>query len=124
MPIASPLSPAPVIRSLPMDPKAMLAKAEEAAALLANLANAKRLVLLCHLTEGERSVGALAKLVGLSQSALSQHLARLRAEGIVATRREGTTIRYRIVNPLVLTLMQGLYAAYCGPALTREGSQP
>lgn len=106
-----------------MDPSAMLAKAEEAAALLANLANAKRLLVLCHLAEGERSVGALTALVGLSQSALSQHLARLRAEGLVATRREGTTIHYRIANPLVLTLMQSLYAAYCAPE-PPEGTRP
>jgi DNA-binding transcriptional ArsR family regulator len=104
-----------------MDPATMEAKAAEAAALLANLANAKRLLVLCHLAGGERSVNALTALVGLSQSALSQHLARLRADGLVATRREGTVIHYRIANPLVLTLMQTLYQAYCAP---QPGAEP
>jgi len=106
----------------PMDLTTMEAKAGEAAALLANLANAKRLMVLCHLASGEKSVTALMRLVGLSQSALSQHLARLRADGLVATRREAQVIHYRIAHPLVLTLMRSLYEAYCAPQ--NEGATP
>ena len=69
------------------DAKALTAKAAEATRLLTALANESRLAFLCQLVEGEQSVGALAEAVGLSQSALSQHLAKLRAAGIVATRR-------------------------------------
>jgi ArsR family transcriptional regulator, virulence genes transcriptional regulator len=102
-------------RHEPMDIATMEAKAAEVAALLANLANARRLMVLCHLAGGEQSVNALTRLVGLSQSALSQHLARLRADGLVATRRSGATIHYRIANPLVLSLMHSLYEAFCAP---------
>ena len=66
------------------------------------LGNERRLMILCQLTEGERSVGELLPLVGLSQSALSQHLAVLREEAVVATRREGQTIWYRIADPAAI----------------------
>jgi DNA-binding transcriptional ArsR family regulator len=98
-----------------MDIAMMEAKAADVAALLANLANARRLMVMCHLAGGEQSVTALTRLVGLSQSALSQHLARLRADRLVATRRAGATIHYRIANPLVLTLMHSLYQTFCAP---------
>ncbi len=71
---------------------ALEAKAEEVAALLSSMANAKRLLVLCQLVEGERSVGDLAEVVGLSQSALSQHLAKMRLQGLVETRREAQTV--------------------------------
>lgn len=73
--------------------------------------------MLCYLSEvGEMSVGELAGRVGLSQSALSQHLAKLRAEGLVATRKQAQTVYNRIDQPKVLTLLTALHDLYC-PAL-------
>ncbi|MBL0966282.1 MAG: helix-turn-helix transcriptional regulator [Blastomonas sp.] len=96
-------------------PEAMAAKADEAARMLRSLANPHRLQVLCLLVQGEMSVGAVQQQVALSQSALSQHLARLREEGLVETRREGTSIFYRIADPAVLQIMQVLAAIYCPP---------
>ena len=107
-----------------MDQAAMLGKAEQAAALLANLANAKRLLVLCHLAEGERSVGALTALVGQSQSALSQHLARLRDGGLVATRRDGTTIYYRLATEDVRQLIDILCDRFGPPAQAHPQAHP
>lgn len=87
--------------------------ATTAASLLKALANEKRLMILCRLYEGECSVGALEDVVGLHQSALSQHLARLRRDGIVATRRESQTIYYRIVNKSAVAIVKDLYALFC-----------
>jgi ArsR family transcriptional regulator len=89
------------------------AKAREAANLLRALANQRRLMILCQLTEGERSVGQLLSPVGLSQSALSQHLAVLRDEGIVATRREAQTVWYRIADPAALKVVATLAEIFC-----------
>lgn len=88
-------------------------KAEQAARLLAALGQTKRLLALCHLVDNEVSVGALAAAVGLGQSALSQHLARLRDLGIVATRRDGQTIYYRLASEDARRLISLLYAIYC-----------
>ncbi len=79
------------------------------------LSNANRLMVLCHLLEGERSVGALQAQLELSQSALSQHLARLRDAGMVATRRDRQTIFYRIADPRVHKMIEALYLIYCDP---------
>jgi ArsR family transcriptional regulator, virulence genes transcriptional regulator len=90
------------------------AKAAEVASVLRMLANEKRLLILCHLAKrGEVSVTPLAELVGLSQSALSQHLARLREDRLVATRRESQVLHYRIAEPRVARLLEALYAIYC-----------
>jgi DNA-binding transcriptional ArsR family regulator len=94
---------------------AMQAKAEDAARLLATLANAKRLLALCHLLQGEKSVGQLAELVGLSPTALSQHLARMRDLDLVVTRREGQTIFYRLASAEVAAILETLYRLYCAP---------
>lgn len=89
-------------------------KAAEVAGVLRMLANEKRLLILCHLAkEGEISVTPLAALVGLSQSALSQHLARLREDGLVATRREGQVLHYRISDDRIRHLLETLYEIYC-----------
>lgn len=87
------------------------ASAAEAAKLMKALANERRLLILCQIADGERSVGSLN--VGLSQSALSQHLALLREEGVVKTRREAQTIYYSIANPAVLKIIQTLSEIYC-----------
>jgi ArsR family transcriptional regulator, virulence genes transcriptional regulator len=91
----------------------LTAKANEAARLLAALANERRLALLCELVEGERSVGQLVEAVGLTQSALSQHLAKLRAAGIVATRRHAQTIYYRLASDAAGSVMTTLANIYC-----------
>jgi ArsR family transcriptional regulator, virulence genes transcriptional regulator len=89
-------------------------QAEEAARMLKLLANEKRLLILCQLvSEPEMAVGDLAMHVDLSQSALSQHLARLREEGLVATRRESQTIYYRLADPDVTRLLATLKDIYC-----------
>jgi DNA-binding transcriptional ArsR family regulator len=88
-------------------------RAAEAARLLKLLANENRLLILCRLVaERELSVGDIAEAVGLSQSALSQHLARMRKEGLVATRREAQTVLYRIADPdarRILALLKNIY---------------
>lgn len=89
------------------------ASAGAAADFLGALANERRLLILCQLGEGELSVGALQDRIALSQSALSQHLAVLRDEGIVATRRQSQTIFYRIANPAAVQLIATLAAIYC-----------
>ena len=88
-------------------------RADHVAGRLALVANAKRLLILCELVQGERSVSALQAAVGLSQSALSQHLAKLREAAMVDTRRESQTIFYRIGDPDLEVLMAALYEAFC-----------
>lgn len=95
------------------DARELTAKAAEAARLLAALANKHRLAILCELIEGERSVGKLVDAVGLTQSALSQHLAKLRAAGIVATRRDAQTIYYRLASAAAGSVMKTLADIYC-----------
>lgn len=93
----------------------MAENADRAAAMLRTLANPNRLMILCSLIEGERSVGELNQGIPLSQSALSQHLARLRQEGLVATRRDAQSIFYRIENEEAIKLIESLYELYCRP---------
>jgi DNA-binding transcriptional ArsR family regulator len=89
-------------------------KSGEAARLLKLIANERRLLILCRLAAaGEASVGALAGAVGLSQSALSQHLAKMREEEIVASRREAQTVFYRIADRKVARLLALLKDIYC-----------
>lgn len=89
-------------------------QAGEAARLLKVMANECRLLVLCLLAEaGELSVGELAERVGLSQSALSQHLARLREEGLVATRRESQSVFYRVCDPRAEQVLALLHQIYC-----------
>ena len=91
------------------------ASAEQASSLLTAMANAKRLVVLCNLLEGEKSVGHLAGIVGLTVAAASQHLAKMRALGLVRTRREGKTIYYRLASREVEEVLKTLYELYCAP---------
>jgi len=92
----------------------LAAKADQAAAFLKLLANEQRLLVLCHLVgDGEVSVNTLADQLELSQSALSQHLARLREDGLVTFRREAQTLYYRVSDPRVITVMKTLKKAFC-----------
>jgi DNA-binding transcriptional ArsR family regulator len=89
-------------------------RAADVSATLRLLANEKRLLVLCHLAvAGEMSVTALGVAVDLGQSALSQHLARLRADGLVTTRRESQVLHYRIADPRVGRLLEALHEIYC-----------
>ena len=99
-------------RSVP-DPAVMAEHAGEAAALLKALAHPARLLVLCRLVDGECSVSELQPLVGLSMSALSQHLSVLRELELVATRRESQTIYYSLVPGPAVAVLDALYAAYC-----------
>jgi DNA-binding transcriptional ArsR family regulator len=90
-------------------------RAVEAARLLKLLANEQRLTVLCRLSGSEMSVGELGEYVNLSQSALSQHLAKLRADGLVATRRDAQTIYYRLADPVAERLIGVLCDIYGGP---------
>lgn len=90
-------------------------KSAEAASLLKALSNPHRLRILCELNQGERSVSELERTVGLSQSALSQHLAKLREQEIVATRREAQTIYYRVADPRAEQILKLMYELFCAP---------
>jgi DNA-binding transcriptional ArsR family regulator len=97
-----------------IDAEAMRAHADEASRLLRTLAHGQRLRVLCLLVDGELSVGEINERIDLSQSALSQHLARLRADRLVATRREAQTIYYRLASGPARQLLGALHGIYCG----------
>ena len=98
----------------PMDLATFETKAEQVAGTLKAIGNTRRLMLLCKLVEhGELMVGDLARDVGLSQSACSQHLAKMRDEGLVTYRRESQAIWYTIADARIETLLATLYQLYC-----------
>lgn len=98
-------------------------RSEEVAGLLKVMSNSSRLLILCELNGGERSVSALEDVVDLSQSALSQHLAKLREAGIVGTRRDAQTIYYSLVDPRVVGLVGALYDLFCVSAVATSGKR-
>lgn len=98
-----------------IDPNAMREAADDASELLKALSNQHRLLILCKLIEGEKSVGQLAEFLGIRDSTVSQHLALLRRERIIAGRRDGQTIWYRIESGPARAVMEVLYGAYCSP---------
>ena len=91
----------------------MKCHAEEAAALLKELANPSRLLILCELIGGEKSVGELCRSIDLSQSAVSQHLARLREGGLVDTEKRGQMVYYHLCNMKAHALLSTLSVIYC-----------
>ncbi|MBK9083195.1 MAG: helix-turn-helix transcriptional regulator [Rhizobiales bacterium] len=99
-------------------------RAAEAEAFLKAMANRHRLMVLCELHKGERSVTQLQQTLGLGQSALSQHLSRLRDEKIVATRRQSQTIYYTLADPNAARLIGLLYDAYCKAACGEPAAAP
>jgi DNA-binding transcriptional ArsR family regulator len=99
-----------------LEPAKMERAAEQASRLLRTLANERRLLILCEIAQGEKSVGELAELIGIDQSPLSQHLARLRREKIVRTRRESQTIFYALADATAERILKTLYDIYCAPA--------
>lgn len=91
----------------------LLENAQEVAGILKQLSNHYRLMILCCLSDNELTVGDLNQRIDLSQSALSQHLAKLRDSNIVTTRRESQTIFYRIANPKIEELLRVLHEKFC-----------
>lgn len=88
---------------------------EQAARFLKSLAHRDRLKVLCGLLHEEQPVAAIEAMVGASQSAVSQHLARLKAEGILSARRDGRQVYYSISDPMVRDLIELLYQRFCAP---------
>lgn len=108
-----------------MDAMEFETRAAEVAGLLKAVANERRLMILCKLVDwGEATVGSLAEAVGLSQSALSQHLAVLRQQGIVEFRRDSQTLWYRIADPRIETLFATLHGLFCVPEAAPLGVSP
>ena len=88
--------------------------ATEVSGLMKVLSNEHRLMILCQLVDGEKSVGTLATLLGMRDASMSQQLSLLRRDGLVKTRREGQTIHYALARPDIAQLMRFLYETYCG----------
>lgn len=101
------------LEGLDIDIAQMRAAVGQASGLLKALANPDRLLLLCQLTEGERSVGELEQLTGLTQPTLSQQLAVLRTEGLATTRREGKQIFYSVASTEALAVLDVLFQQFC-----------
>ncbi len=99
--------------SMVMDKDKLADNAQQVAAILKQLSNHHRLMILCCITNGELTVGNLNDQINLSQSALSQHLAKLRESNIVSTRRESQTIYYKIANPKIKVLLEVLQKQFC-----------
>ncbi len=93
--------------------KEMIPASGKAAELLRSLSHPQRLLVLCALGGQEKSVAQLREELGIEQVPMSQQLMRLRADGLVESRREGTTVHYRIARPEVLTVVEALHEAYC-----------
>lgn len=106
-----------------MDIAKLDASAEQAAELLSALANKNRLMILCNLLNQEMAVQPLADAVGMSQSALSQQLAKLRLARLVSTRRQGKEIYYSVASHEVAEVLQTLYGLYCRPAAGEEAGR-
>ncbi len=99
----------------PAPPAEMARSAAAGAAYLKTLAHEGRLMILCHLGSGEKSVGELEVLLEIRQAAVSQMLARLREEGLVSTRREGKTIYYSLADAKTSEVIGMMYRLFCGP---------
>lgn len=97
-----------------IDARRMAAAAQKASELMKTLGHKDRLMVLCHLTSGEKSVGELAGLLDIPQSPLSQHLARMRKENLVKTRRDAQTIYYSIASQEAAAFVDTMHSLYCG----------
>lgn len=102
----------------------LLESACQASNLLRALGNEYRLIILCHLLNGEHQVAELQEKIDLSQSSLSQHLARLRHEGLVKTRRESQAIFYSLAGDEVRQILEVLHSLYCAPGHTTDARKP
>jgi len=106
-----------------MNLQEMTRTAETVSDLMKVLSNRNRLMILCQLVEGEKSVGALARLLDLRDAAMSQQLSLLRKDGLVKTRRDGQTIYYALARTDISDLMQFLYDTYCGRSNAEDTAQ-
>jgi DNA-binding transcriptional ArsR family regulator len=102
-----------------LDIDALISRAQEASGFLKSLAHEARLLILCLLIDGEKSVTAIEDVLRLRQPAISQHLARLRADGLVDTRREGKNIFYSLARPEAHEVIGALHRAFCQPPRSR-----
>jgi len=98
-----------------IDLEQMAQSADRASNLMKTLGHKDRLMILCQLADGEKSVGQIAELLEISQSPLSQHLSRMRKEGLVVTRREAQTIYYTLKSGEASRIVEVLYELYCSP---------
>jgi len=115
-PLTGPMALAPTVPMLRAETSADLqTRAKEAASLLKALANPDRLLLLCQLAAGERTVSELGQLSGIAQPSLSQQLGVLRNERLVATRRDGKSVVYRVNSPAAIAILQTLCGLFCAP---------
>ncbi|MBB4004068.1 ArsR/SmtB family transcription factor [Aurantimonas endophytica] len=106
----------------PEETEAFFAQARKASDLLKAMSHETRLVILCLLSEGERSVGDIEAILSMPQAAVSQQLARLRLDRLVKTRRNGRTVYYRLASEEVTSLIGTLYELFCAPVrTTRSG---
>lgn len=114
-----------MLTEIPIELETLRRSADSACRLMKVLSNPDRLLLLCQLSQGEKRVGELEELVGISQPTLSQQLGVLREEGLVNTRREGKNIYYQIASPQALAVMNVLFEQFCGPAqgTAKEGQK-
>jgi len=103
-----------------IDADIMEVAADRASVLLKSLANRHRLLIICQLIDGERSVGELAEYLNLRDSTVSQHLALLRKDGLVAARRDGQTIYYSIASDPAREVLKTLYQVYCAPKAAKS----
>lgn len=104
--------------------ESMQAAADDASELLKALANRHRLLILCQLIDGERSVGQLAEFLGIRDSTVSQHLALLRRDRLIAGRRDGQTIWYRIESSPARDVLTALYTCFCEPNVRKDTAPP
>lgn len=102
-----------------MDLEIMQENAARASEMMKLLGHPHRLMILCELNQGEHSVTELCQKIGINQSPLSQHLARMRHEGVVRSRREAQTVYYSLAGPEVAAIISLLYELYCDPELTQ-----
>ena len=100
-------------KEIQVNPEQMASAASQASALMRTLGHKDRLMILCHLISGEKSVGELAGLLEIPQSPLSQHLARMRKESLVTTRREAQTIYYSIASSEAARMVELMHELYC-----------
>ena len=112
-----------IYRTMNINIKTLEAAADQAVELFKTLSNRHRLLIVCQLIDGERSVGDLAKRLGIRDSTVSQHLALLRKDGVVAARRDAQTIYYSIASAPVGELLETLYRIYCAPGPARKAKR-
>jgi DNA-binding transcriptional ArsR family regulator len=105
-----------------IDSDMMEAAADQASELLKALANRHRLLIICQLIDGERSVGELAEFLDLRDSTVSQHLALLRKDGLVAARRDAQTIYYAIASDPAREILKTLYQVFCAPSVAGKAA--